>query len=228
MRRLGCCGDPPSSRRPVGPDATGCSALLDSLGSAHSIVHLPGASRDPVGDVVLADIAREDTSAVIDGCASSGSRSAAASSRSRSTRPSRAAPSRPSARLRAPRRRGRLGAGRGAHARERRALGQLPRVHGARDHDRCDRDRHRLDHPDHRRDGRRPRVRSARRALCRAGPAQAGSGAGGRWPRSSSASRSRSWSPTSRWWRSAPSTCSPPRSARTQRRSSSRTRTATR
>ncbi len=41
-------------------------ALLDSLGSAHSIVHLPGVSRDPVGDVVLADVAREDASALIE------------------------------------------------------------------------------------------------------------------------------------------------------------------
>ncbi len=40
--------------------------LLGSLKSAHSLVHLPGAARDPDGDVVLADVAREDVSAVIE------------------------------------------------------------------------------------------------------------------------------------------------------------------
>ena len=41
-------------------------ALLEGLVSAHSIVHLAGASRDPEGDLVLADVAREDASAVIE------------------------------------------------------------------------------------------------------------------------------------------------------------------
>jgi len=41
-------------------------ALLGSLASAHSVIHVAGASRDPEGDLVLADIAREDASAVIE------------------------------------------------------------------------------------------------------------------------------------------------------------------
>ena len=39
--------------------------LLDSLPSALNLVHLPGVARDPDGDLVLADVAREDASAVI-------------------------------------------------------------------------------------------------------------------------------------------------------------------
>jgi uncharacterized hydrophobic protein (TIGR00271 family) len=44
----------------------GVLAFLDSLASAHNVVHLPGASHDPDGDLVLADVAREDTSVVIE------------------------------------------------------------------------------------------------------------------------------------------------------------------
>ena len=40
--------------------------LLDGLESAHNLVHVPGAARDPDGDLVLADVAREDTSVVIE------------------------------------------------------------------------------------------------------------------------------------------------------------------
>jgi uncharacterized hydrophobic protein (TIGR00271 family) len=41
-------------------------AFLDGLESALNIVHIPGAARDPEGDLVLADVAREDVSAVIE------------------------------------------------------------------------------------------------------------------------------------------------------------------
>ena len=41
-------------------------ALLDRLESALNIIHIPGAARDPEGDLVLADVAREDVSAVIE------------------------------------------------------------------------------------------------------------------------------------------------------------------
>ncbi len=40
-------------------------ALLESLPSALNLVHLPGVARDPDGDLVLTDVAREDASAVI-------------------------------------------------------------------------------------------------------------------------------------------------------------------
>jgi uncharacterized hydrophobic protein (TIGR00271 family) len=40
-------------------------ALLDSLTSALNLVHLAGVARDPDGDLVLADVAREDASSVI-------------------------------------------------------------------------------------------------------------------------------------------------------------------
>jgi uncharacterized hydrophobic protein (TIGR00271 family) len=43
----------------------GVVALLDDEGSACNVVHLPGAARKPVGDVVLADLAREDASVVL-------------------------------------------------------------------------------------------------------------------------------------------------------------------
>lgn len=39
--------------------------LLESLPSALNLVHLPGVARDPEGDLVLVDVAREDASAVI-------------------------------------------------------------------------------------------------------------------------------------------------------------------
>jgi uncharacterized hydrophobic protein (TIGR00271 family) len=45
-----------------------CRQVLEVLESADSVVnvvHLPGAARKPVGDVVLADVAREDASVVI-------------------------------------------------------------------------------------------------------------------------------------------------------------------
>ncbi len=76
---------------------------------------------------------------------------------------------RPRARL-AVRRRD-LGATRPAHERERRAVGRLPALHGAgRDH-RRDRDLPRQRDPGRGRDGRRPRVRTGRGPVRRAGPA---------------------------------------------------------
>jgi uncharacterized hydrophobic protein (TIGR00271 family) len=39
--------------------------LLEREGSACNLVHLPGAARKPVGDVILADLAREDASVVL-------------------------------------------------------------------------------------------------------------------------------------------------------------------
>ncbi len=41
-------------------------ALLDALPSALNLVHVPGVARNPAGDLVLADVAREDASAVIE------------------------------------------------------------------------------------------------------------------------------------------------------------------
>ncbi len=41
-------------------------AFLDGRESALNIVHIAGAARDPEGDLVLADVAREDVSAVIE------------------------------------------------------------------------------------------------------------------------------------------------------------------
>jgi uncharacterized hydrophobic protein (TIGR00271 family) len=41
-------------------------AVLERTGSVINVVHLPGAARKPAGDVVLADVAREDASIVID------------------------------------------------------------------------------------------------------------------------------------------------------------------
>lgn len=41
-------------------------AILERVDSVINVVHLPGAARKPVGDVVLADVAREDASVVID------------------------------------------------------------------------------------------------------------------------------------------------------------------
>jgi uncharacterized hydrophobic protein (TIGR00271 family) len=40
-------------------------ALLRALPSALNLIHLPGVARDPEGDLVLIDVAREDASAVI-------------------------------------------------------------------------------------------------------------------------------------------------------------------
>ncbi len=40
-------------------------AALERSASVCNIIHLPGAARRPVGDVILADVAREDTSSVI-------------------------------------------------------------------------------------------------------------------------------------------------------------------
>lgn len=40
-------------------------AILERTGSVINVVHLPGAARKPVGDVVLADVAKEDASVVI-------------------------------------------------------------------------------------------------------------------------------------------------------------------
>jgi hypothetical protein len=41
-------------------------ALLGTLPSALNLVHLPGVARNPEGDLVLIDVAREDASAVIE------------------------------------------------------------------------------------------------------------------------------------------------------------------
>jgi uncharacterized hydrophobic protein (TIGR00271 family) len=40
--------------------------ILERTGSVINVVHLPGAARKPVGDVVMADVAREDASVVLD------------------------------------------------------------------------------------------------------------------------------------------------------------------
>ena len=102
------------------------------------MIHLAGAARRPEGDVILADIAREDASVVLADLKELGSRATARSRSRRSTRqisdpadgPIERAPGR------AGRRRG-VGGGRAAHERERRALRRLPRLHGPR---RADRD----------------------------------------------------------------------------------------
>ena len=39
--------------------------LLDRSGSVCNVIHLPGVARRPHGDVILADVAREDASVVI-------------------------------------------------------------------------------------------------------------------------------------------------------------------
>src|SRR5215204_3676628 len=39
--------------------------LLEREGSACNLVHLPGVARKPAGDVILADLAREDASVVL-------------------------------------------------------------------------------------------------------------------------------------------------------------------
>ena len=75
----------------------------------------------------------------------------------------------------------RLGAGRGPHIGGDRAVGLVPRVHGDRDADRRRRRHPGLAGADHRRDGRRPRVRPARRRS-----AWRSSRSGATWPRSRS------------------------------------------
>ena len=53
--------------RIVAPHAHAMQALeaLEATPSVINVVHLPGAARKPAGDVVLADVAREDTSVVV-------------------------------------------------------------------------------------------------------------------------------------------------------------------
>ena len=117
--------------------------------------------------MILCDVAREDASVVIDDLQRA--RHPDATARSRSSRSTRRSPTPPSEAERRGRgaalRRGRLGGGRGAHLGEHRARRQLPRLHGARLPDRLGRDLPRLADPDRRRDGRRARVRPARRPL---------------------------------------------------------------
>jgi uncharacterized hydrophobic protein (TIGR00271 family) len=49
------------------PDAAGRAVeLLTAAGSACNVVHVPGASAKPVGDLILADVAREDASVLIE------------------------------------------------------------------------------------------------------------------------------------------------------------------
>ena len=92
------------------------------------------------------------------------SRGTARSRSSRSTRRSPTPPTGPSGRRAGALGRGRLGGGRGAHLGDHRAGRQLPRLHGPRLPDRLGRDLPRLADPDRRGDGRRARVRPARRA----------------------------------------------------------------
>ena len=153
-------------------------AALERKASVINVIHLPGAARSPSGDVILCDIAREDASVVLAelrdlGLAEQGTIAIETVDTvdldCRSRRRAR--------RRRRTLRRRRLGRGREPHLRERRALGQLPRLHGARDADRRRRNPDRLGDPDHRRNGRRTRVRASSRPLRRARPPPARAGA---------------------------------------------------
>ena len=130
---------------------------------------LRGASLEPAGDIVLADVAREATNEIIDRLARSASPRAAPSTSSRSPPGSPVPGSTPSARRPARRRRRGLGRRHPTRLRGVRAQLDLPGVHDARHPARAHRHRPGLPDPRHRRHGARARVRRHRRPGPRAG-----------------------------------------------------------
>lgn len=154
-------------------------AVLDLLLKSESVCNVArfeGAVRAPEGDLVLCDVAKEDTSVLVEDLKGPRHR------RGRLDRP-RAGRHAALARCRAGGapcrgggiRRRRVGAGRGAQLGERRALRRLRGLHGPRRSDRGRRRPPRLPDPRGRRDGGRPRVRSHRRNLRCPDPAALGS-----------------------------------------------------
>ena len=57
--------DPPEDGRAPPPSPRASLALLERKPSVVNVVHLPGAARQPSGDLILRDVAREDASIVL-------------------------------------------------------------------------------------------------------------------------------------------------------------------
>ena len=172
--------------------------LLEASPSVSSVVVLEGAARKPQGDMIFCDIAREDASVIIDDLReldipATGSISIETIDSQISDAAERAVEHAPGLASDAVHLGGRRAPQPGAD----RAIGHVPRVHGAFDADRRGRHPARPADTDRGGDGRRARVRAARRAVRRVGGAPPR-----RWsadpsprlrPASPSGSRSPSW-----------------------------------
>ena len=112
--------------------------VLDCTPSVINIVRLGEPARRPDGDMILCDVAREDASVILSDLQGPRRPREWARSRSRSidTAISRYADAAETPRARRAGRRRRLGGGRGADDRERRAVRRVPALHGARRADR--------------------------------------------------------------------------------------------